>query len=46
MEYLLVFVEGILLTSHDMDTVMRVIKKVYHLKDDSVGPQKRYLGAD
>ena len=44
-EYLLVFVDDILLVSHDTTATMDALKKIYRLKEDSVGPPKRYLSA-
>jgi hypothetical protein len=32
--------------SHDQWSVMEVLRKTYRLKDESVGPPTRYLGAD
>jgi Reverse transcriptase (RNA-dependent DNA polymerase) len=45
-EYVLIYVDDILCTSHDPKAVMVVLSKTYRLKDDSVGPPSRYLGAN
>ena len=44
-EYLLVFVDDLLLVSHDVSKTMEALKKIYRIKEDSVGPPTRYLGA-
>jgi len=45
-EMLLVYVDDILCVSHEPDCTMSQIKELYRLKDDLVGPPKRYLGAN
>ena len=45
-EYLLVYVDDILCISHDTAAMMDELAAQYCLKDDSVGPPERYLGAD
>lgn len=44
-EYLLVYVDDLLIASHDPGKVIQSIKKLFTLKDDSVGPPTRYLGS-
>jgi len=44
-EILLVYVDDILCVSHQLEQTMDQIKELYHLKDESVGPPSRYLGA-
>ena len=45
-ELLLVYVDDVLLISHDPDKVMKDIGKAFEIKNDEYGPPKRYLGAD
>jgi Reverse transcriptase (RNA-dependent DNA polymerase) len=45
-ERVLIYVDDILCVSHDPKAMMDVLKKTYRLKDGSVGPPSRYLGAD
>ncbi len=45
-EILLVYVDDILCMSHQPERTMEQIKELYHLKDESVGPPSRYLGAN
>jgi len=45
-EILLVYVDDILCVSHQPEKMMEQIKQLYWLKDDSIGPPKRYLGAN
>jgi Reverse transcriptase (RNA-dependent DNA polymerase) len=45
-EKVLIYVDDILCVSHDPRSVMEVLRKTYRLKDESVGPPTRYLGAD
>jgi len=45
-EMLLIYVDDILSISHQPLQTMQQIKELYRLKDDSVGPPKRYLGAN
>jgi Reverse transcriptase (RNA-dependent DNA polymerase) len=45
-ERVLIYVDDILCVSHDPRAVMEVLRKTYRLKDESVGPPTRYLGAD
>ncbi len=45
-EILLVYVDDTLCISHQPDQTMVQIKELYHLKDESVGPPSRYLGAN
>jgi Reverse transcriptase (RNA-dependent DNA polymerase) len=45
-EYVLIYVDDILCASHDPKAVMDVLSKTYRLKEDSVGPPSRYLGAN
>jgi hypothetical protein len=44
-ELLLVYVDDILLVSHDPGTTLRVIGTYYELKEGSLGPPDTYLGA-
>jgi len=45
-EMLLIYVDDILAISHQPRQMMSQIQELYHLKDDSIGPPKRYLGAN
>ena len=45
-EYLLVYVDDILCLSEHTKPIMDEIGALYRLKENSVGPPKRYLGAD
>jgi Reverse transcriptase (RNA-dependent DNA polymerase) len=45
-ERVLIYVDDILCVSHDPRAVMEVLRKTYRLKDESVGPPTRYLGAN
>ena len=45
-EYLLVYVDDILCISHDTKSIMDELAAQYRLKEGSVGPPERYLGAD
>ena len=45
-EYILVYVDDILVISHDTKPIMERIGELYRLKEGSVGPPTRYLGAD
>jgi Reverse transcriptase (RNA-dependent DNA polymerase) len=45
-ERVLIYVDDILCVSHDPKSVMEVLRKTYRLKEESVGPPTRYLGAD
>jgi Reverse transcriptase (RNA-dependent DNA polymerase) len=45
-EYLLVYVDDILVVSHDPQAVMDTLSKHYTLKAGSVKPPKEYLGSD
>jgi len=45
-EMLLVYVDDILCISHNPRATMSQIQELYRLKDDLVGPPKRYLGAN
>ena len=42
---LLVYVDNILILSQDMKPIMDGISAQFHLKKDSLGPLKQYLGA-
>ena len=44
-EMLLVYIDNILVLSHDTKPIMDVISAQFHLKKDSLGPPKQYLGA-
>ena len=44
-EYLLVYVDDILCLSEHTKPIMDEIGALYRLKENSVGPPKRYLGA-
>jgi hypothetical protein len=43
-EYILVYVDDLLILSHETSTIVNAIKKLYRLKDDVIGPPKTYLG--
>lgn len=45
-EYLLCYVDDVLLVSHDPKETMEKIKAEYRLKDDSYGAPETYLGAE
>ena len=45
-EYLLVYVDDILCISHKPKETMDLLAGIYRLKEDSVGPPDRYLGAN
>jgi len=45
-EMLLVYVDDILLISHRPQETNNEIQQLYWLKDDFIGPPKRYLGAN
>jgi hypothetical protein len=45
-EMVLVYVDDILHLSHDTKVVMDQLAKSYKLKEDSLGPPERYLGAN
>ena len=45
-EILLVYVDDVLVASHDPDSIMEIIGKTFQIKDGETGPPKRYLGAD
>ena len=45
-EYMLVYVDDILCISHNTKTIMDEMASLYRLKEGSVGPPERYLGAD
>ena len=45
-EYILVYVDDILIIPHDPDLHLKQIKASYELNPKSVGPPTRYLGAD
>ena len=44
-EYLLVYVDDVMLVSHDPVPTMRKIGKRFEIKNDEIGPPKIYLGA-
>jgi Reverse transcriptase (RNA-dependent DNA polymerase) len=44
-EMILVYVDDILVISHDTKEVMDKLMQLYRLKPESIGPPKRYLGA-
>mmetsp|Transcript_15996 Transcript_15996/g.23839 ORF Transcript_15996/g.23839 Transcript_15996/m.23839 type:complete len:1130 (+) Transcript_15996:7540-10929(+) len=44
--YVLVYVDDLLHIHHDPEAFMKELKGVYRLKDDSLGPPTRYLGAN
>ena len=45
-EYILVYVDDVLIISHSPQEHLERIKATYELNPNSVGPPKRYLGAD
>jgi hypothetical protein len=45
-EYILVYVDDVLIVSHDPEKHSEVIKANYELNPVSVGPPTRYMGAD
>ena len=45
-DYILVYVDDILIISHDTDAHLKRIQSSYDLNPDSIGPPSRYLGAD
>ena len=45
-EYLLVYVDDVLIISHDPQVHLDRIKATYELNPSSIGPPTRYLGAD
>jgi hypothetical protein len=45
-QMILVYVDDILHLSHDPDIVINALRKAYELKEGSVGPPDRYLGAN
>jgi len=45
-EMVLIYVDDILHLSHQPEIVMEAIGKVYRIKEGSLGPPTRYLGAD
>ncbi|KAI2499224.1 Reverse transcriptase (RNA-dependent DNA polymerase) [Fragilaria crotonensis] len=45
-EYILVYVDDVLIISHDTDSHLKRIQASYDLNPDSIGPPTRYLGAD
>lgn len=45
-EYMLVYVDDILCVSHATAPIMKDLDRLYRLKEGSVGPPTRYLGAD
>ena len=45
-EYILVYVDDVLIISHDPQTHLEFLKATYELNPASVGPPARYLGAD
>jgi Reverse transcriptase (RNA-dependent DNA polymerase) len=45
-EYVLIYVDDILCISHAPKDVMDVLSQTYRLKEGSVGPPSRYLGAN
>ena len=44
--YILVYVDDLLHIHHEPKKFMDALQKVYRLKDDSLGPPSRYLGAN
>jgi len=44
-EYVLVYVDDILVISHHTKTTMTTLGTLYHLKEGSVGVPEHYLGA-
>ena len=45
-EYILVYVDDVLIISHDTESHLKRIQASYDLNPESIGPPKRYLGAD
>jgi len=45
-QMILVYVDDILHVSHDPSPGIEALKKLYELKEESIGPPKHYLGAD
>jgi len=45
-EMLLIYVDDILCISHQPQSTMDQIQQLFQLKDESIGPPKRYLGAN
>jgi hypothetical protein len=45
-EYLLVYVDNVLIVSHSPKIHLKKIKESYELNPSSVGPPMQYLGAD
>ena len=45
-EYVLVYVDDILHMSHDTNDTMHALSQLYRLKEESLGPPTRYLGAN
>ena len=45
-EYLLVYVNDIICVSHKTKEIMDEFAQLYRLKEGSIGPPSRYLGAD
>ncbi len=45
-EYLFVYVDNILILSHDPNAIVETLWQSYRLKDNSVGKPKSYLGAE
>ena len=45
-EYILVYVDDVLILSHDPNVHLKQIQASYDLNPDSIGPPSRYLGAD
>lgn len=45
-EYILVYVDDVLILSHDTNVHLKQIQACYDLNPDSIGPPTRYLGAD
>ena len=45
-EYILVYVDDLLIVSHKADEIMEDIKSSYLVKPDSIGPPSIYLGAN
>ena len=44
--YILVYVDDLLHLHHNPEAFMKELQGVYRLKDDSLGPPSRYLGAN
>jgi hypothetical protein len=45
-EMILVYVDDIMVISHDTAVVMERLSELYRLKPESIGPPNRYLGAN